>query len=91
VDPATFFDHLPAVMKQVPPLPGEESLYKWIASVLDAPAKDPAVMQTLRETALAADQELVAPMMRWRFNGQRALPMDPLRSLGRTHRKGNKA
>jgi len=72
VDPATFFDHLPAVMKQVPPLPGEESLYKWIASVLDAAAKDPAVMQTLRETALAADQELVAPMMQWRFNGQPA-------------------
>ena len=29
-DPETFFDELPAVMKQVPPLPGEESLYKWI-------------------------------------------------------------
>ncbi|MGA7902392.1 MAG: hypothetical protein WCA06_07150, partial [Terrimicrobiaceae bacterium] len=41
VDPATFFDHLPAVMKQVPPMPGEEALYKWIGSVLDAAAKDP--------------------------------------------------
>ena len=59
-------------MKQVPPLPGEEALYKWIASVLDAAAKDPEVMKTLRETALAADQELVAPMMQWRFNGQPA-------------------
>jgi hypothetical protein len=72
VDPATFFDHLPIVMKQVPPMPGEESLYKWITSVLDAAAKDPEVMRTLRETALAADQELVAPMMRWRVNGQPA-------------------
>jgi hypothetical protein len=72
VDPATFFDHLPAVMKQVPPLPGEEALYKWIGSVLDAAAKDPEVMKTLRETALAADQELVAPMMQWRYNGQPA-------------------
>jgi hypothetical protein len=26
VDPATLFDHLPAVMKQVPPMPGEEAL-----------------------------------------------------------------
>ena len=72
VDPATFFDRLPTVMKQVPPMPGEEALYKWIGSVLDAASKDPGVMKTLQETALAADQELVAPMMQWRFNGQPA-------------------
>src|SRR5664279_1054909 len=60
VDPATFFDHLPIVMKQVPPMPGEESLYKLIGSVLDAAAKDPEVMKTLQTTALAADQELIA-------------------------------
>ena len=72
VDPAVFFDQLPAVMKQVPPMPGEEALYKWIGRVLDAAAKDPEVMKTLRETAVAADEELVAPMMQWRYNGQPA-------------------
>jgi hypothetical protein len=72
VDPATFFDQLPIVMKQVPPMPGEEALYKWIGSVLDAAAKDSEVMKTLRETAFAADKELIAPMMWWRFNGQPA-------------------
>jgi hypothetical protein len=72
VDPATFFDQLPTVMKEVPPMPGEEALYNWIGSVLDAAAKDPEVMKTLRETAFAADKELIAPMMRWRFNGQPA-------------------
>ena len=72
VDPAVFFDQLPAVMKQVPPMPGEEALYKWIGSLLDAAAKDPEVMKTLRETAFAADKELVAPMMQWRYNGQPA-------------------
>jgi hypothetical protein len=72
VDPATFFDELPTVMKQVPPMPGEEALYNWISSVLDAAAKDPEVMKTLRETAFAADKELIAPMMRWRYNGQPA-------------------
>ena len=56
VDPAMFFDQLPTVMQQVPPMPGEEALYKWIGSVLDAAAKDPEVMKTLRETAFAADQ-----------------------------------
>ena len=72
VDPATFFDHLSIVMKQVPPMPGEEALYKWIGSVLDAAAKDPQVMKTLQATALAADEELIAPMMQWRYNGQPA-------------------
>ena len=59
-------------MKQVLPMPGEEALYNWIGSVLDAASKDPEVMNTLRETAFAADAELVAPMMLWRFNGQPA-------------------
>ena len=66
MDPATFFDHLPIVMKQVPPMPGEEALYKWIGSVLDAAAKDPEVMKTLRKTAFAADKELIAPAARKR-------------------------
>ena len=43
-----------------------------IGSVLDAAAKDPEVMKTLRETAFAADKELIAPMMQWRYNGQPA-------------------
>jgi hypothetical protein len=72
VDPATFFDTLPIVMQQVPPMPGEEALYEQIGSVLDAAAKDAEVMKTLRETAFAADAELVAPMMRWRVNGEPA-------------------
>ena len=72
VEPAKFFDELPIVMKQVPPMPGEEALYKWIGSVLDAAAKDPEVMKTLRETAVAADQELVAPMNQWVYEGQPA-------------------
>ena len=30
------------------------------------------MMKTLRDTAFAADKELIAPMMAWRFNGQPA-------------------
>ena len=41
VNPETFFDELPAIMKRVPPLPGEEALYRWIGSVLEAADKDP--------------------------------------------------
>ena len=57
VNPETFFDELPAVMKSVPPLPGEEALYEWIGSVLDAAAKDPTIKKTLTETAVAAERE----------------------------------
>ena len=42
VNPETYFDDLPAVMKEVPPLPGEEALYGQIAAVFEAAAKDPA-------------------------------------------------
>jgi hypothetical protein len=72
VNPETFFDELPAVMKHVPPLPGEEALYKWIGSVLDAAAKDPEIMKTLKETAVAAERELIDPYFLWRNNGRPA-------------------
>jgi hypothetical protein len=72
VNPETFFDELPAVMKSVPPLPGEEALYNWIGSVLEAAAKDPKIMQTLKETAAAAEREMIDPFLQWRNNGRAA-------------------
>jgi hypothetical protein len=72
VNPETFFDELPAVMKQVPPLPGEEALYNWIGSVLEAAAKDPQIKQTLKDTAVAAEREMITPLLQWRYNGRPA-------------------
>jgi hypothetical protein len=72
VNPETFFDELPAVMKSVPPQPGEEALYNWIGSVLDAAAKDPAIKKTLTETAVAAEGELITPFFKWANNGRPA-------------------
>jgi hypothetical protein len=72
VNPETFFDELPAVMKSVPPMPGEEALYKWIGSVLEAAEKDPQIKQTLKETAIAAERDLIAPYFQWRNNGRAA-------------------
>jgi len=69
VDPGTFFEQqLPQIMKEVPPLPGEEQLYAWIKSVLDGTAKDPEVMKTLHETAFVADEELIQPMKNYRYS-----------------------
>lgn len=72
VNPETFFDQLSVVMKEVPPLPGEEALYKWINSVVDAADKDPAIKKTLIETAIAAERELISPFFQWRNNGRPA-------------------
>ena len=72
VNPETFFDQLPTVMKQVPPMPGEEALYNWIGSVLDGAAEDPRIKQTLIETAVAAEHEMIDPLFQWRNNGRAA-------------------
>lgn len=72
VNPDTFFEELPAVMKQVPRLPGEEALYAWIGSVLEAAAKDPEIKKTLQETAVEAEREMVSPFLQWRNNGRPA-------------------
>jgi len=72
VNPDTFFDELPAVMKQVPPLPGEEALYAWIGSVLDAAAKDPEIKNTLKETAAQVESEMITPFLQWHLNGRAA-------------------
>jgi hypothetical protein len=72
VVPETFFDLLPAVLKNVPPLPGEEALYKWIGSVLDAADKDPAIKQTLKETAIATEKEMFDQFLQWKYVGRPA-------------------
>lgn len=72
VDPQTFFDELPEVMRAVPPMPGEESLYDWIASVLDTAAKDDGTKQALRNAAVEAEKTLIDPLIQWRFNGRPA-------------------
>jgi hypothetical protein len=69
VNPETYFDDLPVVMAQVPPLPGEEALYGSIQSVFKAAATDPATKKALVESFVAADKELVDPLLQWRYNG----------------------
>ena len=69
VNPETFFDQLPEILSKVPPLSGEETAYTLFRSLLDAAAKDPQVKQALKETAVASDKELIAPLFQWRLNG----------------------
>ncbi|MGB7285189.1 MAG: DUF1254 domain-containing protein [Candidatus Acidiferrum sp.] len=70
VVPEKFFDELPQIMKEIPPLPGEESLYAMIQSVLDAAAKDPTIKDTLEKTAVIAEEELIKPLFQFHNNGR---------------------
>ena len=69
VNPETYLDELPALMKDVPALPGEEALYGEIAAVFAAAAKEPATKTALVESFIAADNELIKPLLQWRYNG----------------------
>jgi hypothetical protein len=70
VFPDQFFDQLPQVLREIPPLPGEEALYATIQSLLDAAARDPAIAAALRETAIEAERELIAPLFDFHNNGR---------------------
>src|SRR5271169_3223806 len=70
VVPEKFFDELQIVIKQIPPLPGEESLYKTFQSVLDAAAKDPKLKEVLTQTAVAAEKDLISPLFQFHNNGR---------------------
>jgi hypothetical protein len=69
VKPEAFFDVLPAVMDDAPPLPGEEARYAQIRSVLDAAAKDPKLKDLLTQVAIETDKDVVTPLFQFRSYG----------------------
>jgi hypothetical protein len=73
VSPDSFFDVLPAVLDDVPPLPGEEPLYTRFRGLLAAAAADPAVAAEIRQAAAEAERDEVAPLFEFRNLG-RPLP-----------------
>jgi len=70
VIPEKFFDQLPDVLQAVPPLPGEESLYVMMRSVLDAATKNSQIKNTLQQTAVKAEEQLIVPLFEFRNNGR---------------------
>jgi len=66
VFPDKFFDELPIVLKDAPPLPGEESRYAQILAVLEAAKKDPALKKAIVDEAFKADKELIDPLLQFR-------------------------
>jgi hypothetical protein len=70
VIPEKFFDELPIILKQIPPMPGEEALYATLRSVLDAAAKDPKLKQLLVQTAVSSEKEVMGPLFEFHNNGR---------------------
>jgi hypothetical protein len=73
VFPETFFDELPQVLTDAPPLPGEEARYAQILAVVAAAQQDPALKRAMIDEATKAEQELIDPLLQFRHWG-RPLP-----------------
>ncbi|RDY67757.1 DUF1254 domain-containing protein [Lysobacter soli] len=69
VNPDTFFDELPVVLKDAKPLPGEETRYAQALALVDALQKDPALKAAAIDEAKKAEQELIAPLLQFRNFG----------------------
>jgi hypothetical protein len=69
VVPERFFDELPGVLDDVPPLPGEEAIYANLRQLVNVSKADPAIARVLHDTAIASERELVLPFFEWRHNG----------------------
>ncbi|WP_287255856.1 DUF1254 domain-containing protein [Mesorhizobium sp.] len=66
VFPDTFFDQLPDVLKDAPPLPGEEARYAQIRAVITAAQRDAALKAALADEAAQAEKELIDPLLQFR-------------------------
>ncbi len=62
VIPEKYFDELPDILKLVPPLKGEESLYALFNSILDAAKANPELKAALVKSAVDAEKELIRPL-----------------------------
>ncbi|CDZ55853.1 DUF1254 domain-containing protein [Neorhizobium galegae] len=72
VFPETFFQQLPKVMEDAPPLPGEEAKYAKITAVLTAARSNAAVLAAMVDEAQKAETELVGPLLQFRNWGTQA-------------------
>ncbi|WP_235850650.1 DUF1254 domain-containing protein [Paraburkholderia piptadeniae] len=66
VHPETIFDELPAVLRDAPPLAGEEGRYAQTLAVIAAANKDPALKKAMIDEARKAEEELIDPLLQFR-------------------------
>jgi hypothetical protein len=66
VFPDKFFDQLPAVLADAPPLPGEEARYAQLRAIAAAAQKDPALKTATMGEMSKAETELIDPLLQFR-------------------------
>ena len=66
VVPEKFFDELPAVLADAPPLPGEEVRYAQVRAILHAATNAPRLKEAMTKAAIEADAQLVTPLFQFR-------------------------
>lgn len=69
VDPTKYFTSLAEVLDEVPPRPGEEALYDWFRTVLDAADRDEAVAKALQQAAVDTDTTVLSQLFEFRNIG----------------------
>jgi hypothetical protein len=69
VHPDSFFDDLPALLKDAPPLPGEEVRYAQALSLVAAAKSDAKISTAIVDEATKAQAELVEPLLQFRNFG----------------------
>jgi len=69
VFPETFFDQLPLLLDDAPPLAGEEPRYAAFRELLAAAQKDPKLKAAIIDEAKRTDEELVVPLLQFRNYG----------------------
>ncbi len=70
VFPDKFFDQLPLVLADAPPLPGEELRYAQMHALLAAIKADPALKEPLIAAVTEVENKVVAPLFQFRNYGQ---------------------
>jgi len=70
VFPDTFFDLLPAILDDAPPLPGEEARYAQLRALVAAIEADPALKAAAVEAATEVEETVVLPLLQFRNYGE---------------------
>jgi hypothetical protein len=70
VFPDKFFDQLPDVLADAPPLPGEESRYAQMRALLEAIKNNPALKAPLIKAATEVEEQIIKSLFEFRNWGQ---------------------
>jgi hypothetical protein len=70
VFPDKFFDELPTVFADAPPLPGEEARYAQVTAVLDVMRSNPALKSAMVKGAEEVEEQLISPLLQFRNWGE---------------------